>query len=173
MIGIEMLYFHVVSHRIFQVRQELQDHQIQPSTLTLNHYPSTTIHLPQCQSTHFLNTPGMGTPPPISLSQCLTILSMKKFFLISHLNFPGTTCGHYVRIHTLSLEAFVVVNSSAYCLRSSKGGLCFFKTLDITFGPANQSDIILQCPLFSCKRDKCKLPFFLSPSPTRPVHASD
>lgn len=36
MTGIEMLYFHVVSHRIFQVRKELQDH-VQPSTLTLNH----------------------------------------------------------------------------------------------------------------------------------------
>lgn len=93
-------------------------------------------------STHLLNT-GRDANSTISLGsllQCLTILSMKKFFLISHLNFPGTTWDHYMRIHVLLLEVFVVVSSSAYCIRSSEGGLWFTKMLD-SFWPCKSSDI--------------------------------
>ena len=59
-----------------------------------NHQPNTTMPTKPCPKvsrlTWFSNTSrdGDSTPALSSLFQCLTTLSVKKFFLISNLNLP-------------------------------------------------------------------------------------
>ena len=78
-----------MNHRIIEswVGKDLWNHQVQPSTQ--HHHSYKTISR-STTSTHFLNTSRDGDSTTFlgSLFQCLTTLSVKKFFLISNLNLP-------------------------------------------------------------------------------------
>lgn len=77
------------NHRITYGTKDLKDHHIQPPTWpTKFHHQAMSL---SATSTHFRDTfrDGDSTTPLGSPFQCLTVLPVKKFLLITHLNPPA------------------------------------------------------------------------------------